>query len=82
MQLGQRRYFSEKSTSRLRGNSACFKAEAPVLVPGLAPSERVGVFLPDHCQVGFAVMLIIVEFPFFADEVISLNLDGYSGFGW
>jgi hypothetical protein len=29
-----------------------------------ALSERAEVFLPDHCQVGFAVMLIISAIPF------------------
>lgn len=37
--------------------------------------ERVGTFLLDHCQVGFAVMFIIGEFP-------SLRPWDGLGFGW
>jgi len=55
---GQRLYFSENSKSKLRGMSACLRADAPVLL-GRAPGERGRAFLPDHCQVGFAVRFII-----------------------
>ena len=55
---GQRLYFSENSKSKLRGMSACLRADAPVLL-GRAPGERGRALLPDHCQVGFAVRFII-----------------------
>ena len=63
VQLDQRLYFSENCKSRLRGISAVLKAEVPVL-PVLVLSERARLLLPDHCQVGFAVMFIITGFPF------------------
>lgn len=56
--VAQRRYFSEKSTSKLRGISACLRADAPVM-PLLVLSGRLGVFLLDHCQAGFAVIFTI-----------------------
>jgi hypothetical protein len=62
--VDQRRYFREKSRSRskLRGNNACLRGEMPVL-PVRVLGEFAEVFLPDHCQVGRAVMLIM-KFPF------------------
>ena len=64
---GQRRYFSEKARSRLRGSRACLMTAAPKF-PVRAAGERVGVFLLAHCQVGFAVMFIIVGISFSASE--------------
>lgn len=61
---GQRRYFSEKARSRLRGNSACLTIAAPALLVHV-PGECAGVFLLAHCQVGFAVMFIIDGISFF-----------------
>ena len=58
--LDQRRYFREKSRSRskLRGNNACLRGDMPVL-PVRVLGELAEVFLPDHCQVGFAVIFTI-----------------------
>jgi hypothetical protein len=66
VRLDQRLYFSEKSKSRsrLRGINACLRAEVPVW-PVRALGERAEVFLPDHCQVGFAVIFIIDGISFF-----------------
>jgi hypothetical protein len=61
---GQRRYLSEKAGSRLRGHKVCLTTIAPALLVRV-PAERVVAFLLDHCQVGLAVMSIIVEFSFF-----------------
>lgn len=61
----QRRYLSEKAWSRLRGSKICLITIAPALLVRVLP-ESVLAFLLDHFQVGFAVMSIIGEFPFFA----------------
>jgi hypothetical protein len=58
----QRRYFREKFRSRLCGINACLKAKVPGLLVR-ALSERANIFLSDHCQVGFAMMLIISAIP-------------------
>jgi hypothetical protein len=58
LRIGQRRYFSENATSRLRGSNNCLKTVGLALLARVL-IERVGVFLLDHCQAGFAVMFII-----------------------
>lgn len=81
--VDQRRYLSENARSRLRGSNACLRTVAPTL-PVRAPSERAGVFLLDHSQVGFAVIFIddisffCVEMKKARDLVRALGL----GFGW
>lgn len=45
-----------------------------------ALSERAEVFLSDHCQVGFAVMLIISAIPCYRMKKAQDLL--VSGFGW
>jgi hypothetical protein len=63
----QRLYLSEKARSRLRGSNVCLITATPALLVRV-PNERVGVFLLDHCQVGFAVMFIISGISFFGSE--------------
>lgn len=81
--VDQRRYLSENARSRLRGSNACLRTVAPTL-PVRVPSERAGVFLLDHSQVGFAVIFIndisffCVETKKARDLVKALGL----GFGW
>lgn len=61
--VGQRRYLSENARSRLRGSKVCLITIASALLVRVL-AERVVAFLLDHCQVGLAVMSIIVEFSF------------------
>jgi len=63
--VSQRRYLSEKARSRLRGSKVCLITIAPALLVRVL-AERALAFLLDHCQVGFAVMSIIVESSFSA----------------
>lgn len=82
VRLDQRRYLNENATSRLRGSNNCLMTVGPALLARVL-RERVGVFLLDTCQVGFAVMFIIGGISFF------LLRNGKSprpceglGFGW
>lgn len=61
---GQRRYFSENASSRLRGSMACLRAVAPALLVR-APGAGAGELLLAHCQVGLAVLFIIDGISFF-----------------
>ena len=79
---GQRRYFSEKARSRLRGNSACLTIATPALLVRV-PGECAGGFLLAHCQVGFAVMFIIGGVSFFCVGMKKARgLWRAWGFGW
>ena len=67
IRVGQRRYLSENATSRLRGRNNCLTTVGPALLARVL-TERIGVFLLDHCQVGFAVMFIIGAVSFSTSE--------------
>jgi hypothetical protein len=58
---------SEKAKSRLRGSKVCLITIALALRV-CAVVEPVLAFLLDHCQVGLAVMSIIVNFPLSESE--------------
>ena len=81
--VDQRRYLSENTRSRLRGSNTCLRTEAPTL-PFRTPSERAGVFLLDHSQVGFAV-IFIDDISFFCVEMNKardLSKALGLGYGW
>ena len=65
----------------LRGRSSCFRTVGPALLVRVL-TERAGVFLFDHCQVGFAAMFTMWNFLFLLQNEKNPRPCEGLGFGW